>query len=455
MDQQHNRRKFIATLGLAAASAASTTIPILGASSNKNSKLRILQLGVGGIGSMDRNALIKHPKVEIAGLCDVNQQTLDKVAKGFPKAKTYNDARVALGKDIDQYDAVLVCTPDHTHAVMALNAMANDKHLYLQKPVVQQLDELRMLKKAVAAKPDLATQIGNQRSAGTGRNQAIAILRSGTLGKVKSAWAWTNGIGKGNYFNGEWLDKYPDGKPVPSHIKWDLWKHCSNKDISYSPILANRKWRTYSEFGGGQLTDWCCHLLDIIYLALDLDAPIAVLTDTPKPSNPIGNSGYNQSRITFNKTPFTADERFIIHYNDHKIHPPCSETGLPFGTRFSSNHTIFVCENGTLVISATGHMRIFQKGKEVKDFPRPKVARRQHWSEWVDNCLGAKNDLLGNLDIGTRITEAGLLASKATRYPNRELAWDSKACRFKDEPPNKTILKRTYRDGFKPPAEFA
>jgi len=452
MDNHFDRRKFIATMGLAAASSA---MPTLGASANSNSKLRILQVGLGGIGRRDRSALITHPKVEIAGLCDINQQHLDKVAKGFPKAKTYSDCRVAYEKDMDDYDAVLICTPDHAHAVMALHALANDKHLYLQKPVVQQLAEIGMLKKALAAKPGLVTQMGNQRSENMDRNQAIAIIKSGTLGKVKSAWAWTGTVEPNNFFDKPWLEQYYPGTPVPAHINWDLWKHCSTEDVPYNDGMAHRKWRTYWGFGGGQLADWGCHLLDIIYLALDLDTPISVQTDTPRRATAIGHSAYNQSRITFNKTAHTVGDRFVVHYNDHKIHPPCSETGLPFGTRFSSNKTIFVCENGTLVVGADGGLNMFQNNKEVKNFPLPQVAPHKHWHDWVDNCFGAKNELLGHLNLGVRVTEAALLAAKATRYPNRELAWDSKACRFKDEAPNKSILKRTYRDGFKPPAEFA
>ncbi|MCP5537347.1 MAG: Gfo/Idh/MocA family oxidoreductase [Akkermansiaceae bacterium] len=453
MNNHFDRRKFIGTMGLA---AASSVVPTLGQSANKNSKLRLLQIGVGGIGAMDRNALKKHPKVEIAGLCDINKKHLDEVARQFPKAATYADARIALTKDIDNYDGVVVCTPDHSHAVFALQAMAKDKHLFLQKPVVQQLDEIRMLKKALAAKPGLATQMGNQRSAIAGRNQAIAILKSGALGKATSAWAWTGKVAVNHYFDKPWLEKYYDAQPVPSHINWDLWKNCYAGEVPYNNDIAHRKWRTYWEFGGGQLADWCCHLLDVIFLGLDLEAPICVQTDTPRPSTPVGHSAYNQSRLTFNKTAYTKGERFIVHYNDHDIHPPCSETGLPLGTRYGSNHTIFVCENGTIVLQANGTLHIYQNGKKVDNFPLPKVASHNHWHDWVDNCFGAKNKLLGDLNIGALVTEAGLLTVKATRYPNRELIWDSKANRFKDDPPNKHILKRAeYRDGFKPPAEFA
>jgi len=453
MNKPFNRRQFITTMGLA---AASTMVPTLGASANKNSKLRILQIGVGGIGGMDRGALIKHPKVEIAGLCDVNQITLGKIAKQFPKAKTYSDCRDAFSDDIDEYDAVLVCTPDHTHAVMALEALSQDKHLFLQKPVVHQLDELRMLKKAVAAKPHLATQMGNQRSSKTGRKQAIEIVRSGALGKAISAWAWTGTVANNSYFISPWQEKYPAPQPLPKNINWDTWQNCYVGDLPYSSILADRKWRTFWEFGNGQLGDWCCHLLDFFYYALDLDVPIAVQTDTPHPATAIGHSAYNQSRITFNKTPHTVGDRFIVHYSDSAIYPSNSETGLPFGTRFSQNHSMIVCENGTIVLGANGSMSIFQNGKKVKDFPMPKVETTHHWHDWVDNCLGAKKHLIGNLEVGSRITEAGLLAVKATRFPNRELVWDSKASRFTNsESLNKKILKRTYREGFKPPAEFA
>lgn len=452
-EYQFSRRKFLSTLGIA---AAGSVAPTLGASANKNSKLRLLQIGVGGIGGMDRGVLKRHPKVEIAGLCDINKKHLDKVAAEFPKAATYVDARDALSKDLDKYDGVIVCTPDHTHAVMALTAMAGDKHLYLQKPVVQQLDELRMLKKAVAAKPHLATQMGNQRSAIAGRKQATALIRSGALGKAISAWAWTGKVGMNHYFDHAWLEKYYDAQPIPDHINWDLWKHCSTADVPYNHGIAHRKWRTYWEFGGGQLTDWCCHLLDVFYHALDLDAPIAVQTNTPKPATEVGLSAYNQSRITFNKTALTVGKHFVVHYNDHMIHPPSVETGLPLGKRFSHNHSIIVCEGGTLVLGAGGSMTIYQNGKKVDNFPLPKVTPNNHWHDWVDNCFGAKNQLLGELDLGARVTEAGLLATKAARYPNRELLWDSKASRFTNgEPLNKKLLKRNYRKGFEPPAEFA
>ncbi|MCP5537488.1 MAG: Gfo/Idh/MocA family oxidoreductase [Akkermansiaceae bacterium] len=445
-----NRRKFIGTMGLAAASGV---VPTLGASAHKNSKLRILQVGVGGMmGGVDRQGLIGHPKVEFAGLCDINKNNLDAVSRQIPKAKTYSDCRDAYEKDLDDYDAVLICTPDHAHALFALHALANDKHLFLQKPVVHQLEEVGMLKKALAAKPGLVTQMGNQRSAHTGRNQAIAILKSGTLGKVKSAWAWINHTMERSRFDQAWIEKYPVTNPIPKHMSWDLWKNGCKENVPYSDDLTHIKWRSYWEFGSGDLGDWCCHLLDIIYLALDLDVPIAVQTDTPMASNAVGHSTYNHSRITFNPTAYTTAGNFIVHYSD-AAHPPCAQTGLPPGTRFGNCYTLFACENGTLVVSADGDISIFQNGKKV-DLPRPEVAGHSHWHDWVDNCLGAKKELLGRLDLGVRVTEAGQLAVKATRYPNRELVWNSKECRFKDDPPNKTILRRSYRDGFKPPAEF-
>jgi len=453
MKRHLNRRKFIGTIGLA---AASSVIPTLGASANKNSKLRILQIGVGGMGSVDRTVLSKHPKVEIAGLCDVDKTILTKAASQFPKAKTYNDCRDAFAKDMDEYDAVLVCTPDHTHAVMALEALSRDKHLYLQKPVVHQLDELRMLKKAVAAKPALVTQMGNQRSAKAGRKQAVEIIRSGVLGKAISGWAWTGTVKMNAYFDNAWLENYHPAESIPAGMNWDVWKNCCVEDVPYSHGLTHRKWRTYWEFGGGQLADWCCHLLDVFFYALDLDVPIAVQTNTPRPATKVGHSAYNQSWITFEKTPRTVGDRFVLHYNDNAIYPSNTEMGLPLGTRFSQDYSVIRCENGTLVLGAEGPWVIYQNGKRVKNFPVPNIKGHNHWHDWVDVCFGAKKHLLGNLEIGSRITEAGLLAVKATRFPNRELVWDSKASRFtNNESLNRKILKRVYRDGFKPPAEFA
>jgi hypothetical protein len=138
-----SRRTFLKT---ATALGAAAALPSLStrAAANKNSKLRILHIGVGGIGGMQRGNLKGHPKVEFGFLCDVDSNSLNRVGRELPKAAKFKDYREVFEKHLDEFDAVIVDTPDLHHAPMMTRALAAGKHVYGQKPLVHQLDELRM-----------------------------------------------------------------------------------------------------------------------------------------------------------------------------------------------------------------------------------------------------------------------------------------------------------------------
>ena len=142
----------IVTVGLTAPSFTTR------AQVNKNSRLRILQIGVGGIGGMQRGGLKGHPMVEFAGFCDVDKNILDQVARDYPGAFKATDYREVFANQADQFDAVIIDTPDFHHAPMMLTAMQHNKHIYGQKPLVQQLSELRMIRDGLQARPHLVLQ---------------------------------------------------------------------------------------------------------------------------------------------------------------------------------------------------------------------------------------------------------------------------------------------------------
>lgn len=146
-----------------------------------------------------------------------------------------------------------------------------------------------------------------------------------------------------------------------------------------------------------------------------------------------------------------ARDKFIVHYNDDALLPSFAALGLP-PLRPGANHTMVVCEEGTLLLQADGTISIFRKGKEIEDELLPKVAPRNHWKDWADNCLGDKKPLWTPFDIGWRITEPALLAVKATRFPGEELRRDAANFRFSNhDKANKEVLSRNYRQGFAPP----
>ncbi|MFM8468380.1 MAG: Gfo/Idh/MocA family protein [Limisphaerales bacterium] len=443
------RRTFLRT-GAVLTTGVAALSPAARAQTNANSKLRLYQIGVGGMGGADRGQLKGHPQVEWAGFTDVDQRELDRMKKEFPNAWSLKDYREAFANKAGDFDAVLVATPDFHHAPMMVTALKHKKHLYGQKPLVHQLSELSMMRDALAARPGLVTQMGNQRSCNTGRMQAVEMLRKNQLGTPVEAWVWTGSVARGTYFGDPWGD-YTPAKPVPDYLDGELWNGPLTKALPYSEDLAPRRWRSFWETGGGQLADWGCHLLDLLYFAYDLPSPEAVLTHTPKPSN-ASHTSHNQSTITYPGRGQFAREKFVVHYNDDALLPSFAALGLP-PTKVGANHTMVVCTEGTLLLQADGKITIFRKGEVVANEPMPETTPHNHWKDWADNCLGAKKHLWAPLTIGWRITEPALLAAKATRFPGQELRWDGANFRFTNhDQANQEIVKRTYREGFAPPA---
>ena len=214
-----NRRHFLRSSAAAGLGLSALGMPRARAAS-PNGKLRVLSIGVvGTIGKADRRAVASHPNAEIVGLCDVDSNYLAEAAKDHPNAFTCRDYREAFAKHADKFDAVIVSVPDHSHAPILLTAMAHDKHVYGQKPLVHQLAELVMVERALKAKPHLVTQLGNQRMAHPGRRAAVEILRQGQLGKAIEAFAWTGSPNPGGpYFNYEKVLKENSKAARPTSI---------------------------------------------------------------------------------------------------------------------------------------------------------------------------------------------------------------------------------------------
>lgn len=451
-----SRRRFLRTTGLAGL-GWSTSLGSKGASAavSRNSKLRVLCIGVTGtIGRVDRMQVAAHPGAEIAGLCDVDADTLSAAAKDHPGAFTCRDYREAFANHGDKFDAVIVATPDHTHAPIMITALAARKHVYGQKPLVHQLEELSFMEKALAARPDCVTQLGNQRMANAGRRAAVEILRRGMLGKAIEAHVWVNSPNERDYFN---LDrKLETPVPPPSNLDWNLWLGPAPQ-VPYRKGIAPVMWRSLWEYGSNGMGDWGCHVLDVIIFAYDeLVSPVAVQTHCLAAADPAFHNHPCRSSITYqvNSDAF-ARKQFVIHYSDSAQAVSRAAIGLPPGKFADKNMTVVVCEGGVLALTADGRLEIWRDGKMSSGLKMPglpEFPRMNHWHAWVDNCLGIKTELRTPFQQAIRMTEATLLAVKATRFPGEELRWDKATLSFTNhEEATRTIVRRTYRDGFAPP----
>ncbi|MBN8457872.1 MAG: Gfo/Idh/MocA family oxidoreductase [Verrucomicrobia bacterium] len=452
MNAPFSRRRFLA-------SSAAASVSLLGSgrarAASPNGKLRVLCVGVvGTIGEADRHNIASHPEVEIAGLCDVDSNYLAKAAGEHPKAFTCRDYREAFDKHADKFDAVSVSTPDHTHAPILLTAMAHGKHVYGQKPLVQQLSELVMIEHAIKAKPELASLLGNQRMANVARRLALEILKQDRLGKILSIHAWTTSGALGDgYFNTERvLKQNPD---VPKNLDWDLWLGpCA--PMPYHDAIVPMKWRSWWEFGSGGLGDWGCHLLDLPFLAYpELTSPFSVRSECPKPPDKNFHSPACKAVMQYKvDSPRFAGKTVTVSYYHPSLRPNPDELRLKDWPD-SGTMTAIVGENGTLVVEPEGRSRLWRDGKWEEGSRLeglPKLQGFNHWHSWVDKCLGKDVEPLTPFSKAVKITEATILGVRASRFPGQELLWDKAALRFTNhKEATETIVRRNYRQGFAPP----
>jgi len=427
-----------------------------------NDKFNVLSIGViGTIGGTDRSQVASHPRVQIAGLCDVDSNQLNRAGNDHPDAFKVADYREAFDKYADRFDAVICSTPDHTHCAIDTLALSKGKHLYGQKPLVQQLEEVSILRDMVEHNPALSTQMGNQRMQNPGRRAAVHVLKAGTLGKCKEIFVTTgSGLqGGGRYFNNRNVN--PVEAP-PENLNWDLWQSGVQPLIDYRPGIAPVVWRAQWNYGTGGLGDWGCHLLDVIFYAYpELGSPVGVRAEVTDPPEGMFHAFKSKTVLTYRTSTdaFEADT-VKVHYSDEGQKPTLAELNLPEGTdsvsQRDSNQTCFVCEGGTLVLTAGGGLEIWRDGTNQRwqDLPgMPEFQQFNHWHEWINTAIGEHHPDLhwSPFGVGLKITEGALLSVKATKFPGQDLVWDSKNLRFTNNAQaTATVVKRDYRAGFEP-----
>ncbi|MBS0196207.1 MAG: Gfo/Idh/MocA family oxidoreductase [Planctomycetes bacterium] len=448
------RRDFIQYAS--AASAVVLGVPRFAFARRADTKLRVLSIGViGTIGGADRKTIASHPLAEIVGLCDVDSNALAEAAKDHPKAFTCSDYREAFDKHGDKFDAVIVATPDHSHCSIMTMALARGKHVYGQKPLVQQLEELETLGRAAAAKPELITQTGAQRIEHAPRRAAVDILKSGGLGRVIEVHIAFGGgaLAGGHYFTDGKL-----GDPIkpPAGFDYNLWL-CGAAEEPCRPNMVQRQWRSWWKYGGGQIADWVVHLTDVVFYAFpELQSPIRVCSRTPSRDLSYFHADHVLSTLTYAVSGDKfANSTCNFYFYDTNMKPDRAQLGIGEGEWPSGIVTIVVCEGGTLVLAPEGPLEIWREGKKTDGMQWPGLPKYEafnHWHAWVDKALGKNTPhLWAPFSVGLRCTEPGLLAVKAAKFPGQVLEWDRKSLTFTNHPEaTKAIVAREYRKGFEP-----
>jgi hypothetical protein len=255
------RRMFLGAT--AAAAAAFTIVPraVLGGPRNitPSEKMNVAGIGISGMGAGNLKNLESE---NIVALCDVDFAYAAKTFQRYPGAKTYKDYREMIEKQKD-IDAVLVATPDHTHAVISMAAMKAGKHVYCQKPLTHDVYEARMLAQA-AKENKVATQMGIQGHSGEGVRLVREWVEAGLIGEVREVDAWCS-LSYYPWGHAGWSSKYSarpaDTPPVPPTLDWDLWIGPAPMR-PYHPAYHPAVWRCWWDFGCGMMGDRGAHTFD-------------------------------------------------------------------------------------------------------------------------------------------------------------------------------------------------
>ena len=263
-----NKRDFLKSAALlTTASVLPTSVWAIG----QTDKLRTAHIGVGGMGLEDLKAISSHSSVEVVALCDVDANNLAAAKALHPNARTFSDYRTMLNEMSSGIDAVVVSTPDHTHAPASMMAMNMNKPVYCQKPLTHHVTEARAMNK-LAAEKGLVTQMGIQVHSFYDYKLATELIRSGIIGKVKTVRAWSP---KNWGYDGP----VPEGSdPVPSTLDWNLWLGTSAERPYKEGFYHPGNWRKLVDYGCGTLGDMGVHIFDTPYNAVALDIPKTIKT---------------------------------------------------------------------------------------------------------------------------------------------------------------------------------
>uniref|UniRef100_UPI003216889C Gfo/Idh/MocA family protein n=1 Tax=uncultured Draconibacterium sp. TaxID=1573823 RepID=UPI003216889C len=426
------RRDFLKN---AAAFGAITMLPSSVWAFAKNGKLRTAHVGVGGMGMADLKDIASHPMVEVTALCDVDSNNLKAAHKLFPKAKTFVDYRVMFDKIGKGIDAVIVSTPDHTHAPASMLAMQMGKPVYCQKPLTHHVSEARAMRK-YAEENKLITQMGIQCHSSDMYRQAVLLIQDGIIGKVDTVRAWSP---KNWGYDGS----APVGSdPVPKTLDWNLWLGTSPERPYKEKVYHPGNWRKLLDYGCGTLGDMGVHIFDTPYAALELDVPETIKTDCREP-NGFSHPEHNVVEYQFPGTKYTTEKLHWVWYDGPGAPAKHPELKLPAGEKLPEQGAMFIGEKGRLLLPHWDYPKLIVDGK-YEPIKFPEIKKADHYHQFVDTCL-SKDECSASFTYAARLTESILLGVIANRFPKQTLHWDIAAARFVEEGANK-LLDFKYRE---------
>jgi predicted dehydrogenase len=447
-----NRRQFLSgtTLGVAMFHILPARLVSGAERVSANDKINIAGIGVGSQGGGDIDAMA-HEGQNIVALCDVDDNYAAKTFGRYPQARRFKDFRVMLDQMGKEIDGVVIGTPDHTHAVIAMEAMKRGKHVYCEKPLTHSVQEARQLM-AGARKHKVVTQLGNQGHSSGSIRRLCEWVWAGAVGPVHTVHAGCDAF-KHVYCQLGNLAKLDQHYDIPSSLDYELWVG-PVPFRPYTPFWVHWNWRGWMPFGSGTIGDWFCHVIDPSFWALRLDAPTSVkaeVTDYDPAKH--GLTYPPATRITF-QFPARGDRGPItlVWYDGNQTIPRPKEFSKD--DQIPGTGAILFGDKGMIVHGSHGAGGCYLTPEKLmdqysgKNAPPEKLPRvKNHAWDWLE-AIRTGRQAGSNFDYGGLLTQVALLGVIAIRFPGQSLQWDDQAMRFTNNDAANAFVQPAYREGW-------
>jgi predicted dehydrogenase len=456
-----SRRGFaasVATLGIAAPMVISRSL--LGGEGHQapSDTLRIAAIGIGGMG---RNYLAGCKGERVVALCDLDHRLAAPVFETYPIATRYHDFRRMLDKEANHFDALVIATPDHTHAILLMAALKLKKHIYCAKPITHSIGEARKIQQVVLAATGVVTKASVQSSGTESARNTTELLTSGVIGPVRELHIWCD------------HPAYPcalarpkESQSPPPGMDWDLWIGPAPYR-PYHSAYHPANWRPWWDFGTGTVGDMGCHTLHIFFRELQLGAPSLVYgygstrhegffqpVSTPECQS-------HANMVTWEFPARGNQPPLSVHWYDGgmKPHRPLE---LEHGLGMPHSGLLFVGEKGKLMANYGGG-NPFRRGgaprgprgglllpeekfRDVQDPPKTLRRVEDHYGEWTRACKNGVATICP-IEFACELTEMALLGTLALRT-GRPLEWDARKMRVTNNEQANAYVDPPYRSGW-------
>ncbi|EON75317.1 Oxidoreductase [Lunatimonas lonarensis] len=433
------RRSFLKASGLGyLALEAGSAVAWAGSTISTNDRIRVGVIGCRNKGYNVLREILRTGRAVCLGMCDVDDEVLQRRAAELKKdtgqsPKLYVDFRKML--ENPEIDAVIVGSPDHWHCLHAVYAMEAGKDVYVEKPLANSIHECNLIA-AAAARYGRVVQVGQQQRSGDVWNGLMDYLKSGALGGLRRVNCWAN------FAYGAGAPKVPDSA-VPEGVDFRLWLGPA-PDRTFNASRFHGNWRHFWDYGGGLMTDWGVHLLDMALWAKEVT------------HEPTKVTGFGMNLSGLDRARETYDTQSVLYQMDDFLIQWQQNGGIERGPYGKSYGVEYVCDKGT-VVADREDWTLYVEGKEGETEQAYAFKRRSgrsdmelHANNFID-CVLSRDKPNCSVGLGRNVALYAHFGNLLARTASGSLEWNASRQQFLSNAAANSLIVPEYHRGWKLP----